>query len=218
MIKSVIFDFNGTLFDDGKYHLIAWGKISEELRGYPLTKEELNHKLNGYTNENILKYITNDSLTKEKLINESIRKEAIYRGLVNDIEGGAKLIEGATDLFKVLIGKNIPFTISSASIKENIDFFIKTFNLDSYFDVSTIVYDDGTFDNKAQMYKASLKLMNFNPEDTLIFEDSISGIKGAYESGVKDVIAIYNENLVDKYKDFPLKKIVKNYNNLNELF
>ena len=68
------------------------------------------------------------------------------------------------------------------------------------------------------MYKASLKLMNFNPEDTLIFEDSISGIKGAYESGVKDVIAIYNENLVDKYKDFPLKKIVKNYNNLNELF
>lgn len=218
MIKSVIFDFNGTLFDDGKYHKVAWGIVSKELRGYPLTIEEMNHKLNGYTNENILKYVTEDSLSKEELIYQSSRKEAIYRDIVKEIEGGAKLIDGATDFFKFLIKKNIPFTISSASIKENIDFFIKTFKLDSFFDVSTIVYDDGRFNNKGQMYKESLKVMNFIPEETLIFEDSITGIKGAYEAGVKDVIAIYNENLLNRYKEFPLKKIVTNYNNLSDLF
>jgi beta-phosphoglucomutase-like phosphatase (HAD superfamily) len=68
------------------------------------------------------------------------------------------------------------------------------------------------------MYKESLKVMNFIPEETLIFEDSITGIKGAYEAGVKDVIAIYNENLLNRYKEFPLKKIVTNYNNLSDLF
>ncbi|MGB4612962.1 MAG: HAD hydrolase-like protein [Erysipelotrichaceae bacterium] len=146
------------------------------------------------------------------------KRSYIYRDIVKEIEGGAKLIDGATDFFKFLIKKNIPFTISSASIKENIDFFIKTFKLDSFFDVSTIVYDDGRFNNKGQMYKESLKVMNFIPEETLIFEDSITGIKGAYEAGVKDVIAIYNENLLNRYKEFPLKKIVTNYNNLSDLF
>ena len=59
----------------------------------------MNHKLNGYTNENILKYVTEDSLSKEELIYQSSRKEAIYRDIVKEIEGGAKLIDGATDFF-----------------------------------------------------------------------------------------------------------------------
>ena len=34
-------------------------------------------------------------------------------------------------------------TICSASIKDNIDFFISSFHLDRWFDVDKIMYDDG---------------------------------------------------------------------------
>lgn len=32
--KGVIFDFNGTLFFDSDKHVLAWGKMAEELRGF----------------------------------------------------------------------------------------------------------------------------------------------------------------------------------------
>lgn len=31
--KGVLFDFNGTLFFDSDKHVLAWGKLSEDLRG-----------------------------------------------------------------------------------------------------------------------------------------------------------------------------------------
>ena len=52
------------------------------------------------------------------------------------------------DRFNYLKEHNIPFTIASASIKENIDFFVKTFNLNRWFDLNKIVYDDGSHNNK----------------------------------------------------------------------
>ena len=40
-IKGVIFDFNGTLFFDSDKHVLAWGKLSEDLRGIGISSEEL---------------------------------------------------------------------------------------------------------------------------------------------------------------------------------
>ena len=39
--KGVIFDFNGTLFFDSDKHVLAWNKLSEDLRGVGITPEEL---------------------------------------------------------------------------------------------------------------------------------------------------------------------------------
>ena len=218
MINTVTYDFNLTFFNYWYLHIKAWGIISKKLRGYPLTLDEMNYKLNGFPNEKILRYVTNDTLNEADLIKYSALKEELYRNLVLEIENGPKLIDGAVNLFNFLNANNIPFTISSASIKENIDFFVETFNLDKYFDVSTIVYDDGTYSNKQEMYEATLKNMNFNPKTTLIFEDSIAGIKSAFNVGVENVVAIYNPALLSQYKDYPIKKIVTNYNDLNYLF
>ena len=39
--KGVIFDFNGTLFFDNPKHVLAWGKISQEIRHHGISEEEL---------------------------------------------------------------------------------------------------------------------------------------------------------------------------------
>ena len=49
--------------------------------------------------------------------------------------------------------ENIPFTIASASIKPNIDFFVESFELAKWFDPEKIVYDDGSFANKVKMFQ-----------------------------------------------------------------
>ena len=58
------------------------------------------------------------------------------------------LVPGVPAFFDLLKEKGIPFTIASASIKENIDFFVEHYHLDRWIDPATIRYDDGTYSDK----------------------------------------------------------------------
>ena len=60
--KAVIFDFNGTLFFDNDKHVLAWGKISRELRGHDITMDELMNKINGVPNKEVINYFCDGNL------------------------------------------------------------------------------------------------------------------------------------------------------------
>ena len=71
----------------------------------------------------------------------------------------------------------IPFTIASASIKENIDFFVESFNLDKWIDPEMIIYDDGSYSNKLIMFKDAAQKLKHNVKDILVFEDSFQELR-----------------------------------------
>lgn len=211
MINGVIFDFNGTLLDDWKFHVQAWKKLAKDKFNKELTEETLLYKLNGLPNEEIINYLSDNKLSKEENLALSKEKEKYYRDTIAMTD--PRLIDGAENLFQYLKDNHIPFTIASASIKENIDFFIETFNLNQYFDPSLIVYDDGTFSHKSKMYAKAIRDLKLNPVNTLIFEDSLSGIKGALQNNTK-VIAIKNQTLLNEYNKLNLVKVIDNYRDL----
>ena len=62
--------------------------------------------------------------------------------------------------------KDIPFTIASASIKENIDFFIESFGLDRWIKPEDIVYDDGTYENKIAMFHKAADVIGIDMKDS----------------------------------------------------
>lgn len=78
-MKSVIFDFNGTLFLDNDKHVKAWSKISQELRGKPITEEELHEKMNGVNNVRIIRYLNGGVEDPELEQEYSLLKEQYYR-------------------------------------------------------------------------------------------------------------------------------------------
>ena len=63
--KGVIFDFNGTLFFDNPKHVLAWGKISEEIRHHGISEEELHEHFNGVPNNKIIEYLFEGQCTDE---------------------------------------------------------------------------------------------------------------------------------------------------------
>lgn len=200
--KGIIFDFNGTLFFDSPLHVIAWDSISMELTGTHVTAPRLAEEFSGLPNLEILKKIAGPDHSPAFYDTYSKKKEALYRKAVAEIPGGAKLTEGAQALFTLLKKENIPFTIASASIKENIDFFIETFHLDRYLNPSTIVYDDGSYKDKIGMFKeAENRLQIHGP--VLIFEDSFSGISCAASMPNASLIVIDDPNLHKIYAQFP---------------
>ena len=88
MIKNIIFDLNGTMIFDGKYHEIAWKEYSDKLAGRILTTEEFQHHVLGHTNRDILEYLMGKgTLSDERILELTEEKEAAYRDLyVKDTE------------------------------------------------------------------------------------------------------------------------------------
>ena len=166
--KGVIFDFNGTLFYDTPFHNTAWQRMVKELTNTDLD-DDLRVKMHGKNNRDILHCI-NKNISDEDIISYSKRKEAIYRDICLENPDKLHLVNGAIELFNYLKEHNIPFTIASASIKENIDFFVKTFNLDRWFDLNKIIYDDGSHNNKISMFNKAAKLIDIDINDCIILK------------------------------------------------
>ena len=202
-MKAVIFDFNGTLFFDNDKHIQAWGEISKILRGRPIEDEELHAHVNGVPNIKVIQYFLNNNATQDQLNKYSKLKEEIYRKCCKEHKESFHLVKGSYEYFNLLKEQNIPFTIASASIIENINFFVESFELDKYIDPNTIVYDDGTYENKIRMFKEAANILNTNIEDCLIIEDSMSGIKNAYQAGCRNIIVVNSANNRSEFEKMP---------------
>lgn len=212
MVKGVLLDFNGTLFFDSKYHELAWQKICEQMRGYPMSKDEIKNNTHGKNNEQIVDYITDGRLSKEENKRVSLVKEEMYREMCLNDYDNLKLAKGVEEFLDYLVSHKIPFTIASASIKENIDFFVETFMLNKWLDPQTIVYDDGTYPTKVEMFKQASKNIGVDIKDCLVLEDSISGITYAKECLVASIIAVNSDGYIQKYEQFDcLTKIINDF-------
>ena len=199
--NGVIFDFNGTLLFDDAYHVVAWDRIAMEVAGKHLTAEQMDTEYAGFPNIEILRRLSGGTLAPDQLEYYSLRKEELYRETVRNVPGGAKLVPGANELFDYLKEHEIPCAIATASIIQNIEFFVETFHLDKWFDMYHIVYDNNTYKNKIMMFRDACDRISTH-ENILIFEDSLSGITCAAEIGAS-IVAIHKETMEPHYPKFP---------------
>lgn len=210
--KGVIFDFNGTLFFDSDKHVLAWERMSQELRGVGITTEEIQSRFYGVPNNRIIEYLLGRSCTEAEANAHSEQKEAYYRDFCRADTASFHLVAGANAFFSFLQQKGIPFTIASASIKSNIDFFVESFGLRQWFDPDGIVYDDGSFDNKVEMFRHAASVIGVPVEDCLIFEDSESGIRDAVKAGCRNVVVMDSMGVGDRYIGQPgIVKIIRTF-------
>lgn len=211
-IKGIIFDFNGTLFNDTKLHEIAWIEYSAKLRGKAFDEYELEHYMFGRCNDEIIEYAIGRKPTTEEILKYGGEKEACYRELVLKTPECIKLVKGADDLLDFITEKNIPHTIATGSEIINTKFFIEIFNLEKWFDSSKIVYDNGLRPGKPHpaIYLEALENLGLEAKDVLVFEDSYSGICAAQSAGIEKIIAINENPKSFKHKD-KVYQVIKDF-------
>lgn len=178
MYKGVIFDFNGTLFWDTELHNQAWDTY---LRQYNirLTNEEKHQKLHGKNNTQLIRELIDARLTDEKIEKIAREKELIYQEIAK--KKNLQLAEGVIPFLEYLAGQNIPFTIVTASDKLNVDFFWEHLHLYKWFEYDKIIFADGKIKPKPfpDMYLKAMEILKIKPSETVIFEDSETGLQSA---------------------------------------
>lgn len=189
-VEGVIFDFNGVLFWDTHLHEEAWISCSMELKGKPLTSDEILKFVHGRTNKFVFEYMLNRPLLDHEVRALSQKKELLYRSLCLKNMDHFQLSPGAVEFLEYLRKNSIPFTIATASEKENLDFFIEHLRLLHWFDKDKIVYDDGSYHGKLGMFLKAAENLDLSPGQCMVIEDSRSGIAAAHAAKIGKIIGL----------------------------
>lgn len=191
-MTGIIFDFNGTMFQDSDLHEAAWITMLKKYSDRQLTEEDILKNLHGKINPVVLRHFLSDQLTDQEVEKLSDEKEAIYRQMVRDSPDHQQMTQGMVATLDALKEQKIPMTIASASRRRNMDFYFDLFDLNRWFDPEKVVVDNGTFPGKPapDIFLIAAEKIGVSPADAIVIEDSYSGIQSAENAKIGKIIAI----------------------------
>lgn len=181
-MKAAIFDLDGVIVDTAKYHYTAWKEIAEEL-GINFNHND-NEKLKGVSRERsleILLEIGNIKIDNEKFRYLAHKKNSNYLDLISELTPD-DCLPGVKDYIYKL--KECGWKIALGSASKNAQFILEKLEILEMFDSVM----DGTKIEKAKpdpevFLKASDDL-NIAPENCVVFEDAVSGVKAGKKAGM----------------------------------
>lgn len=182
-IRALLFDMDGTMFNNMMIHHRAWQKKLSEL-GLEMTLEEVKRDIHG-VNEEIIKRLFGDRFDEAERRKIAWDKEAAYREIYAD---KIKLLPGLQDFLDRAKELKIPMGIGTAAPKENAEFAIEVLQLETYF--TTVVHSDMVQRGKPdpQVFEMVSAALNIPLAESLIFEDSPTGAKAAANGDSKSII------------------------------
>lgn len=210
MIKSVIFDLDGTLADSMYVWCDVDKKIIEKYGG--VYTPEISEKLKTMTIEQSSEFFIK-TLGLDKTPQEIAFEVA--QTVFNQYRYEIKLKENTINALEFLEKNNIPFCIATSTHKILAEAFLKRYEIYDKFQFILTGDDVPKSKNFPDIYIKCSELMNTEISETLIVEDSLHCVQTAVKAGFPTV-AVY-----DKFskKDFPeMMNIADKYiYNLKEL-
>ncbi len=206
MIKGLIFDMDGTLIQNMPYHMKAFNILAERL-GYQMLQPVTN-KFYGRHNDEIFRAIAPQwVIDKYGLQYLSDEKEAIYRELY---AGNVRLTDGLEELIADARSKGVKCYIGSAGPRVNLELIWNGAELNGKIDGYICGDDVVNFKPHPEIFLKSCEGMGLSPEDCVVFEDAISGIKAGWAAGCK-VVALSTTATAETLAADGVEHIVPNF-------
>jgi HAD superfamily hydrolase (TIGR01509 family) len=204
MIKALLFDLDGVLFDGRIFHRNTFLEAANKFCNQEITQKYHDACLDGFSTKQKVNY-----LVKKHLLNDEDKEKVIKykQDLTNSqLEAHIHPRETIIQLFQTL-AKSYRILCVSNSIFSTITKCLSGLGILPYF--HGIISNEDTLENKpsAQPYLTAFIRENLSPRECLIFEDSVYGRTAAYNSGawVSPIVDIY---------DLTAEKIAKSISNI----
>ena len=197
-IKAAIFDFDGTLVDS----MYVWSKVDQDFlskRGIEVTDEYTDKMLSmffetaaAYTKET---YGLNESV--EEIMNEWLEMAH------DEYAANVRVKEGAADYIRSLREKGIRIGMATSNNPYLLMPCLENNGLSLCFDVICYTSEVGVNKSNPDIYLYTAGKLGVKPEECVVFEDIIEGLKSSSSVGMKTV-AVYDPSN-DDYKDEIIK-------------
>ncbi len=191
--QAIIFDFNGTLLWDTHLHNKAWDRFLAKY-GFNLSDDQKNQLFHGKQNQEIFKELFSHPLSDTEIGQYVLEKEHLYQQLC--LEEKLPLGPGVEALLDRLQQHNIPFTIATSSGIENVSFYFEHYNLDRWFAIDSIVYNNGKIRSKPlpDIFEVAMQKLGCTADKTIIFEDARMGILAAEAAHAGKIVIVNSIN------------------------
>lgn len=210
--SGVIFDFNGTLFWDTPLHNKAWN-IFLKKHDLHFSDDEFFQLIHGKNNRDIFISIFKRSLTDDQIKQFIHEKESLYQELC--LQTDLALAPGVESFLDFLKNNNIPFTIATASGKENLDFFFEHLTISKWFDYDKVVYNNGKIKSKPdpEIYQIAMSVINKKPQEVIVFEDAVAGLQAAKNANAGNIVVVNSND--DDYNNWMDYQIITSFDEVD---
>jgi beta-phosphoglucomutase family hydrolase len=185
--KAFIFDLNGTMVDDMRYHARAWYHIVNNTLHGRLSLEEVEEQMYGKNEEVIERIFGKGRFTGDQMRRLSIEKEKIYQ---KEYAPHLGLIKGLENFLRQAEQHDILLALGTAAIPFNINFVLDTLGIRHYFSVIVSADDVKTSKPNPETFLKAATLLGVRPMDCIVFEDAPKGVEAAYNAGMRSIVVL----------------------------
>lgn len=206
---ALIFDMDGVVTDNLKYHKRAWQAFFKNHQ-FKLTDKLFDTRMNGCTNTEILQMIFKRKLSKNEISEFIEEKENLYRKL---FRSHLRPVPGLIKFLAELRRLKIPIALATAAPSINVRFVLKGTGTQKFF--KNIVDAENVKHGKPSpeiFLKAAHKLKT-PPKRCVVFEDAPLGLMAAQRAGMR-VVGVATTYRTDKLRKYKPNLIIRNFSKI----
>lgn len=177
-MKAAIFDMDGVVVDNHKYHFKAWMAFAEKYQ-FELNEKIYREQYNGKTNADLFHMIFGN-ISQDQMKAYADEKEGMYKKLYAP---DMKAHTGLIDFLDFLGKKRIKIALGTSAPTSNVDFVLDTLKLRKYFEV---IIDGSQVDKgkpDPQVYQLCAMKLGVEPKESVVFEDALLGLEAGKRAG-----------------------------------
>lgn len=205
-----IFDMDGTLVDNMRFHMRAWTTMLAE-NGIENNGQDFLVETAGKTNREIIP-IFFENVSDEELVKFGNRKEELYREF---FQPELKAIAGVEEFLKESKKLGIKMAVATAAPIGNMKFILDGLDLRKYFHAITTAADVQHGKPHPESFLVSAKKLGVESDNCLVFEDAILGFEAAHRAGMRSV-GIATVNSIETISNLPdMVEVKEDFTKLN---
>lgn len=204
--RAFIFDMDGTLVDNMRFHTEAWRTLIEE-NGFEFDARKFLVETAGQTNREIIPSVFG-AVSNERLNELALRKEELYREVYIHHR---KPVDGLVEFLDAASGLGIKLAVATAASPPNMAFILDGLALRKYFGAISTAADVKRGKPDPEIFLLSAERLGVEPKNSIVFEDAFFGFEAARRAGMKAIgITTVNshdeivrvEGVVEAHADF----------------
>ena len=188
---ALIFDMDGVIVDSNPMHREAWAAFN--LRYGLTTTPEMQERMYGKRNDEIVRDFFGDSLATEEVAARGHAKETLYREMVAGrleemlVPGLRQFLERHRDL---------PMAVASNAEPQNVAVALDGAGLRPYFRALVDGHQVARPKPHPDVFLRAAELLKADPADCVVFADSFSGVAAGMAAGMRVIgIRTTHDNL-----------------------
>lgn len=178
MKLGVIFDLDGALVDDGRFHFEAWSMLARKI-GVALS-ESVFHSFNGLKNEDVLSHLLGREIGPALAEVLGREKDDHYRALYRP---HLAPVAGANEFLARLRSAGTKIALATSSAAENRALILDGLGWSAAFD-AVVVAEGLPGKPEPDIHLGAANALGVPPSECLVFDATWNGVKAATRAGM----------------------------------